>query len=172
MITEVVAESPFDRAGRQFQCPLAHTGFQGLEIDAGGRTGSYEAGDLGFDSGDELLGAGFFCLLWVGVRRSVLESGLGELLADRDQFGQQAAQALAFGDFGTQHLGLAGGDGAAGTLAGRLEHEAEVGAVTGIALLLALAGGAAAQGEELAHRAGAEVADGADPSQDAGASLL
>ncbi len=60
LIAEVVAEAPFDRPCGQLQRPLAQTGLEGLEIDGVGGPGSYEAGDLGFDGGDELLRAGFF----------------------------------------------------------------------------------------------------------------
>ena len=101
-----------------------------------------------------------------------MEPGIGELLANLDQFASQAAQALAFGDFGAQHLGMPGGKGAGGLLAGRVANEAEVRAVTAIALLLAMAGGAAALGVDFAHSAGAQFADGADAGQDTGASLL
>ena len=60
MIAEVVVEAPFDRPCGQFQRPLAQARLQRLEVDGVGRAGSYEAGDLGFDGGGELLRAGFF----------------------------------------------------------------------------------------------------------------
>ncbi len=60
LIAEVVVEAPFDRPCGQFQRALAQTGFEGLEIDGVGGPGSYEAGELGLDGGDEFLRAGFF----------------------------------------------------------------------------------------------------------------
>ena len=67
LIAEVVAEAPFDRPCGQLQRPLAQTGLEGLEIDGVGGPGSYEAGDLGFDGGDELLRAGFFLGAYIRV---------------------------------------------------------------------------------------------------------
>ncbi len=60
MIAEVVVEASFHRPRRQCDGVLSQTGLQGLEVDGVDSPGSYEAGDLGFDGGGELLRAGFF----------------------------------------------------------------------------------------------------------------
>jgi len=60
MVAAVVVEAPFDGPRCQFQRTLAQPGLQGLEIGRASRAGSYEAGEFGFDGGDELLCAEFF----------------------------------------------------------------------------------------------------------------
>ena len=69
-----------------------------------------------------------------------LEPGVGELLAHR----------------GAQYRGMLGGESVGGLRAGRVEHEAEVRAVTTMASLRAMAGGAAAVGVVLSHGSGAK----------------
>ena len=108
------------------------------------------------------------------VRRvgAEFEAGVAELLADLDQRGGQAPQALALLDLGLGAGGVGGGDGARGLLAIAIEQQDEVGAVTGMALLVATAGRRAALEVLLAQGAGTQVAEGGDLVEDAGASLL
>ena len=100
------------------------------------------------------------------------EAGVGELLADRDEFGGQAAEALEGVD-----LGLDGGDGrrrhgAGGALALDVACEHVVGAVAGMVLGVAAAGGLAAFHEAMDEGAGAHVAEGGECGEDAVAALL
>ncbi len=60
VIAAVLVEAAFDGPGGQFQSAGPETGLERLEIDRVGGPGSYEAGELVFDGGDELLCAGFF----------------------------------------------------------------------------------------------------------------
>ncbi len=60
MIAAILVEAPFDRPRGQFQGALPEAGLQRLAIDRLGGPGSYEAGELVFDGGDELLRARLF----------------------------------------------------------------------------------------------------------------
>ena len=60
VIAAVLVQAAFDGPGGQFQSAGPETGLERLEIDRVGGPGSYEAGELVFDGGDELLRAGFF----------------------------------------------------------------------------------------------------------------
>ena len=91
------------------------------------------------------------------------------MLADRDEFAGESAQALALVDLTAQHGGAFGGDRAGGALAVGIADELEVGAVAGVVGTHAMARGPPALGADFAHEAGAQVADLGDAGEDAGA---
>ena len=91
-----------------------------------------------------------------------LQASVGECRADLDQFVGELTQALAFGDFGAHRGGMAGRQRTGGLLAVGVEDEAEVGAVTGVARLLAMAVGTATLGLDFGHGTRAQRTDGAD----------
>ena len=88
---------------------------------------------------------------------SGLESGVAELLADRDEFGNQAPQAPALGDLGTGLRERVRRNAAGAGLAGDLGGEDPLRAVA--ARSAAGAAGAPALLEALDERAGAQVAE-------------
>ena len=100
------------------------------------------------------------------------QAGVGELLADLDELGGQAAEALEGVDLGLDGVDARIGQGAGRALAVDVAHEHEVGAVAGMVLVVAAAGGLAAFHEAMDEGAGAHVANGGERGEDAVAALL
>ena len=113
----------------------------------------------------------FFCLV-PGVGAGLRQAGGGELLADVDEFGGQASEALVLVELGLDGGGGGGRQGAGGALAIEVADEQDVGAMAGIAFLPATAGGGAALHVAVDEGAGAHVTDGKEFSEDAAAVLL
>ena len=107
-VASVGVEALLDGLCRHFQRALAEAGLQRLEVDRVGAAGSYETGEFGFDGGGELLRAGFFSRAG-GTAALAGQAGVGQLLADLEEFGGQAPEAVVLVE-----LGLDGGSGGSG----------------------------------------------------------
>ena len=115
VIAAVGVEALFHGPRRQFQRELAEAGLQRLEVDGVRRAGSYEAGELGFDGGGELLRADFFfasARMLVPVWRK--RAGLGRWRRRRSAGSGKCACPRGCGRAGSRGRGrdlLPGGNG-------------------------------------------------------------
>ena len=100
------------------------------------------------------------------------QAGVGQLLADLEEFGGQAPEAVVLVELGLDGGRGVGGDGARGALAIDVADEQVIGAMAGIARLAAAAGGAAALHVAMDEGAGAHVADRGELGEDRVAALL
>ncbi len=98
-----------------------------------------------------------------------MQAGVGKPLADLDEFGGQAAEALVLVELDLDGDGSGGWQGAGGALAVDVADEQVVGAVAGIAFLVAPTGRGTALHVAVDEGAGAHVADGGEFGEDAAA---
>ena len=160
-VAVIGVEVPFHAARRPAQDQLAHARLEGLEVGRAGYAGSYEAGEFGFDGGAELPCARFFLRRSCGRLRRA-QAGIGDLLADRGEFGGQAAVAL-------EGVDALVGQGAGGALHVDVTHEHLVRAVA--VLVMATACARAALHEAMDEGTAAHVPESGECGEDDVASL-
>ena len=100
------------------------------------------------------------------------QAGIGQLLADRDEFGGEAAEALVLGELGFDGGSVGGWQGAGGAFAVDMADQQEIGAMAVFALLVAATGRGAALHEAMDEGAGAHIADGGELGEDVVAALF
>ena len=101
-----------------------------------------------------------------------MQACVGQLFADLEESGGQAPEAVVLVELSLDGSRGAGGDGARGALAIDVADEQVIGALAGIALLAAAAGGGAAFHVAMDEGAWAHVADRGEIGEDRVAALL
>ena len=142
----------------ELQGLAAQIDLEGFEVEPGRAARTYEALKLGFDGTGEFLRAEFFSC-GRGILAVRIQARLADLVADIDQFGDQAAQVLACGDLVASGCELGVGDGPGAGLAVDAAGEDPARAVAGVVGVGAAAVGLAALAEGGHERAGAQVAE-------------